>query len=81
MEKVNHSKLGYKNLMAFYMAKTIINMWIEKENGEFAKGIYEHFKKKRTLAPKQIIGAYNWIKNIKGLPKINDKWFFYETQT
>ena len=76
MNKLKFSNLNYKNLMACYMTKRILNMWIKKENNEFAKGIYEYLKKNCSLTEKQIIGANNWIENMKNIPKIKGNWFY-----
>ena len=74
-DKIN-PKFGYKNLMACYMAKNILLLWIDNKNDDFAKSIFENLKSKYYLTEKQIIGANNWIKNIKELKVINGKWFY-----
>jgi hypothetical protein len=74
----NKSRLSYKNLMACYMAKRILDIWIKRENNDFAKSLYKYLIKNYYLTKKQINGANKWIKNMRKIPEINDKWFYKE---
>jgi hypothetical protein len=74
----NKSKLNYKNLMACYMAKRVLNWLIKNENNDFTKGLYEFLKKNYYLTKRQIEGVNNWIKNIDKKLEINGKWFYKE---
>jgi len=74
-EKIN-SKFGYRNLMACYMAKIVLILWMQSEENNFAKGIHNFLLRNYYLTEKQIIGANNWIKNMEGMKNINGKWFY-----
>jgi hypothetical protein len=81
MNKLKNTKLSYKNLMACYQAKKILNMWMKQEDDnikslDVAKNYYEYLKKHCYFTEKQVIGLNKWIVNMKNIPKINGKWFF-----
>jgi len=81
MDKLKDTKLGYKNLMACYQAKKILNMWIKLkyddiESLNVAKKFYNSLKEYCHLTDNQVIGLNRWIVNMENIPKINGKWFF-----
>jgi flagellar basal body rod protein FlgB len=80
MNKLKNNKLGYKNLMACYQAKRILNMWIKQETNNIksltvAKDFYNSLKEYCCLTGDQVIGLNKWIVNMNNIPKINGKWF------
>ena len=76
MDSMKNTKLGYKNLMACYMAKRILSMWIKKSPDDYAVSLFSQLKMKCYLTEAQVNGANNWINNMKKIPKINGEWFY-----
>jgi hypothetical protein len=76
MKKMENTKLGYKNLMACYMAKKILGLWIKQKSDKYAVSTLNYLVNNCFLTEAQVNGANNWIINKKKIPKINPEWFF-----
>lgn len=70
-----YQHLSYKNLMACYAMKHILNIWIGKEsNNKFVLGIYDFLKTKYYLTTKQIDVVNSWLAQ-RNMPLVNS--FFH----
>jgi len=75
MDSMKDTKLSYKNMMACYMAKRILNMWIKKSPDDYAISLLRQLKEKCYLTEAQVIGANKWINKMEKIPNINGEWF------